>query len=129
MPAIYRIQCPGCGPEKDQMILDGHLALKRDTGEFTALRHPGENFDLEKLGYTEEKALREARLFGVRYKLCTDCGSLHAEREYRFLVGCQAPLIAGILMLLIAITFIRMPLSLALGSASLITAVTFIVTN
>lgn len=112
MPSIYRLQCTACGKapgadgtlagwvttdgrEGGQILPDGYLALRLDSGEFKPLPHPAEASTLQRLGFTWAEASRQSRLFRVTFKICCHCGALHEEPQHHDLqTGCLAATIS-----------------------------------
>src|ERR1043165_583285 len=121
MPIVYRIKCEVCGksPEADgplagwvtteaggcgQILPEGYVAVRLDSGEFKPLPHPLETRTLEKLGFTWVQAAREGRLFRVTYKICRKCGRLHEERQHR---DTRAGCLAAVFSLPIAVAVLK----------------------
>jgi hypothetical protein len=112
MPTIFRIKCKACGngPNVDdglagwvttdgrqggQILPEGYLAIRLDSGEFKPLPHPAEESTLRGLGFTWNEAARQNRLFRVTFKICRRCGYLYEERQrHDWRTGCLAAVIS-----------------------------------
>jgi hypothetical protein len=98
MPGIFEAKCDNCGkgpetsgslagweakemPEGGKSFSDPYLALKLDDGKFLGLPHPGERRHLEGRGYKWDEVSRQGRLYGVRCKVCRQCGLVHEEAQ------------------------------------------------
>ncbi len=92
MPLVYRAECSHCKNSAGGHDVD--VAVKLDDGRTEILRHPLETHDLERLGYTWEKARMEGRLFWVFHYVCEGCGERHdVARKQEATTGCTASLL------------------------------------
>lgn len=99
MPTVFRITCSNCGKHQEttgevagffspdgktggQVIPEGFLALKLPDGNFLCLPHPIEGSALENNGYSFDRAIKEGCLFSISFKVCTECGQLHEEKQH-----------------------------------------------
>ena len=98
MPLVYSGTCVSCGSTVGAS--DAAIALWRDDGSVTVLRHSCETYDLERLGHTWASAARERRLVSSTDVICADCRTVYPVYQLRYgsgLRGCGWALLLTVL--------------------------------
>lgn len=76
------------------MHSSGYGAVITEEYDVVILRHPGEHWDMERLGLTYEEAGRQGRFVACRMYVCRDCGGFYEKREIAYPVGANGCLVS-----------------------------------